>query len=65
LQEHAFARADAGAHPEYRELLASDQIIDAAPVALFAEQEFGDFVGAAQDVTATSCWVEAGGFNAA
>jgi hypothetical protein len=51
LQEHAFARADAGTHPEDRELLASNEIVDAPAVFLMAEEELRDLVGAAQDVT--------------
>jgi hypothetical protein len=47
LQENAFARANAWAHPEYRELLASNEIIYAPPVFLMAEQELRDFIGTA------------------
>jgi hypothetical protein len=51
LQEHAFTRADAGTHPEYRELFACDRIVDAVPVSLMAEEELRDLVSATQDVT--------------
>jgi N-terminal domain of anti-restriction factor ArdC len=37
-QQHAFARADAGAHPEYRELVSCDQIVDAPPIGLLTRR---------------------------
>jgi hypothetical protein len=36
---------------EYRELLASNPIVDAPAVFLVAEQELGDLIGASQDVS--------------